>query len=394
VGDERLPPIEMQTSPLFRAALAQDRFHVTDFMEEGDYPGAEREKAEAEAYVAAAEEVLAGPQGTGLRQALEQYLTHIFPPDEIAAAQRTGRLSRQYGFAALQMAVDDALDAVEVASMERPQADDIIFEGRPELFARLDKDGLLPITADLCDSRLAHEGVLRFGDEALYPHPYLAHCRELVQTLIEYSPVERLTVSMALHPARVTAAQDVPMRLLEDYWSGIQVTAENVDSLDPHDTGVRTFHAAVPQDAPARFFFPLLGTWFDWERRSRHDPNDPVKRLYVREVRPAAARDGSPLAAALNRELHAERDTAARRFTHVDGKICRYDADTYLPTTDHPNADPGVPDKSRKLWRVDGPMTDKQWCELVGLFFRLNELIAEHFAEAFPDQFGTSASPT
>jgi len=262
-----------------------------------------------------------------------------------------------------------------------------IMPGEP-LFARLDKDALLPITPDLCDPELSSEGVLRYGDLALYPHPHLIHLRELVQTLIDLSADPALVVSMALHPQRVTAVGDVSLRLLEDYWSGIRVTAANVDSLDPHDTGVRTFHAAVPQDAVERLFFPLLGTWFDWERRSRYDVSDPVKRLYIREVRPAASRDGQPLVAVLNRELHAERDTVARGFTHVDGKMCRYDAAAYLPTPQVPNANPGVPDKSRKLWRVDGPMTDEQWRTLIGLFFRGNELIGEHFAETFPDQAG------
>ena len=29
-------------------------------------------------------------------------------------------------------------------------------------------------------------------------------------------------------------------------------------------------------------------------------------------------------------------------------------------------------------------MSDEQWCDLVGLFYRRNELIAEHLNEAFP----------
>lgn len=190
-----------------------------------------------------------------------------------------------------------------------------------------------------------------------------------------------LDVAVAVHPFRVTGVDQVPMRLLEDYWYGVKINADNLDSLDPHDVGVRTFHAAR-QDTIERFFHPLLGTWFDWERRSHHDPDDPVKRLYVREVRPATDRHGEPLVAALNRELHAERDTAAHRFTHVDGKICRYDAAGYAPTVSQPDAPLGVATHSRKLWRVDGPMSDSTWELLVGLHFRRNELIQEHLDTA------------
>jgi hypothetical protein len=109
-----------------------------------------------------------------------------------------------------------------------------------------------------------------------------------------------------------------------------------------------------------------------------------VKRLYVREVRPASNRRGEPLLAVQNRELHAERDTNARHFVHVDGKLRRYARETYGPSAMNPRAGFGPHSHSRKLWRVDGPLTDDQWCNLVGLYFRGNELIEEHFKAAFP----------
>ena len=86
------------------------------------------------------------------------------------------------------------------------------------------------------------------------------------------------------------------------------------------------------------------------------------------------------------RELHAERDTVAHGFTHVDGKICWYDAAKYAPTVAHPDAPLGNATRSRKLWRVDGPMTDRTWEVLVGLHFRQNELIQEHLDTALAGQ--------
>ena len=88
----------------------------------------------------------------------------------------------------------------------------------------------------------------------------------------------------------------------------------------------------------------------------------------------------------MNRELHAERDTSTRKFTHVDGKIVRYRTETYGPTATNPRALPGPHERKRKLWRVDGPMSDEQWMEVVGLFFRGNELIGEHFEDAFAER--------
>jgi hypothetical protein len=220
----------------------------------------------------------------------------------------------------------------------------------------------------------------------VYPHPLLAPLRELVSELLALVQRPDLTVSIALHPQRFSAPEEVQHRLLADYWSGIRITPGNLDSLDRKDTATPTFHAAN-QDDPRRMFFPLLGTWFDWDRRSRHDPKDPVKRLYIREVRPTVGRDGNELVAAWNRELHSERDTGLRRFTHVDGKKCCYPAEEYPPSLNAPNLPPGKPAASRKLWRVDGQLEDQDWAELVGLHFRGNELIGEHFAETFPDVF-------
>ena len=82
------------------------------------------------------------------------------------------------------------------------------------------------------------------------------------------------------------------------------------------------------------------------------------------------------LEAVLNRELHTERDTRPRKFTHVDGKIVRYLTETYGPTASRPRALPGPYERKRKLWRVDGPMSDEQWMEVVGLFFRGNNSLA------------------
>lgn len=85
-----------------------------------------------------------------------------------------------------------------------------------------------------------------------------------------------------------------------------------------------------------------------------------------------------------NRELHAERDTGARRFTHIDGKVRRYPTDTYGVSATAPRASSGPHSHTRKLWRVDGPLTDEQFGQLVGLHFRSNELVPEHFERCFP----------
>lgn len=223
----------------------------------------------------------------------------MFPPDELQTVDGDCDLcARQVGFAALQRALDHALYELEERSFEMPASSDPVFVRCPSLLDRVTKDGLVRLQpGDVLEEVLRGEGVLALDGLAVYPHPMLAPARELVVKLLELGSTAELDVAIAVHPFRVTTVEEVPMRLLEDYWYGIKIDADNLDSLDPHDVGVRTFHAA-PQDTVERFFHPLLGTWFDWERRSRHDPSDPVKRLYVREVRPATDRNGEPLVAA------------------------------------------------------------------------------------------------
>lgn len=53
-----------------------------------------------------------------------------------------------------------------------------------------------------------------------------------------------------------------------------------------------------------------------------------------------------------------------------------------MPTTARPDAPLGVAARARKLWRVDGAMSDRTWGTLIGLHFRQNELIQEHLDAA------------
>jgi hypothetical protein len=382
-------PPTVQASPLLRLYLQRGRLLVTQFMGDEIDEGFRAEKAEAEAYVAAAETLLASAEGDQFAAGLASYLNNLVTY-EIERTQADGTSTRLVAFMALQRWLDDAMDEFDEQALDAPRREDPVFAAHPELFDRLDRAGLLRITPEMVHDDVLHEGVVVHRDDALFAHRHLAWMRELVVALLELARRRELAVWIAIHPHRLSAVDRVPMRLIHDYCYGIKITADNLDSLDAHDAGVPSFHVAR-QGTFARRWFPLLGSWFDWDRRSKHDGEDPVKRLYVREVRPPVDRHGDALLAVDNRELHSERETARKAFTHVDGKIARYDASTYAPSFERPNAPPGHPARRRKLWRVDGPLADDEWAELVGLFFRGNELIAEHFEQLFPGVFAPGA---
>ncbi len=81
-------------SPLLQTGLADDRFHVTDYMGDGGYPGHRAEKDEAEEYVAAIVGALGRGEAPELATELRHYLRAMFPPEELQEAE--GQLVHRY----------------------------------------------------------------------------------------------------------------------------------------------------------------------------------------------------------------------------------------------------------------------------------------------------------
>jgi len=378
--------LEFDDSPLLRESLHEDRYDVWAYFDDGAYPAHRAHKNEAEQRVM---EFLARWDEGDLVQALARNKLHLaeWVPERLQAARSEGEFARLAAFAELQWLVEDSRAALRLDALNPPRDDQPLARSLPELYATLSRDGLYRISAENVTDAGGSLAVFRHGDHALYPHPHLRPLRELLSLLSELACDPRLEVWLALDPYRLGALKDVSSALLADRWSGIELTAANLDALDRHAVGVTSFHVPVNRPKVLDFFHPLVATSFDWAAR-RDDPDDPVKRLYIREYCPATNGSGDPLVAVCNRELHAERDTRARAFRHVDGKVRRYPARTYGIDHAHPRGDAGPHSHSRKLWRVDGPMTDDQWSELVGLHFRNNELVPEHFRLVFPRMGG------
>lgn len=252
------PPTLDVRSPLLQTGLADDRFHVTDYMGDGAYPGHRAEKDEAERYVASVVAAMDRGEAPQLPDDVRHYLRAMFPPDELELASAEADLfARQVGFAALQRAVDEALYELEDRSFEAPTAADPVFARSPSLFERVTKDGLVRLRrGDVTDEALRGEGVFRVDGTAIYPHPMLAPARELVVELLALALEGDLTVAIAVHPFRVTAVEDVQFRLLEDYWYGVTGRRGQPRFARP----TRRRRADVPRGAPGhhRAFLPSV----------------------------------------------------------------------------------------------------------------------------------------
>jgi hypothetical protein len=330
------PVLDVRSSPLLRLALSIHRFDPWNFYDgDSGYRHSADAHTEIDALIKARLVSIADEEvEKGLVE--HDHWLRIWVPDRLEGACTRQARARVCAFTELHLLVDKSLDALDEVVMGPAKPSDPVFDGLPDLAASLSRDGLLPITVE--NIRQEHVGTnaaFWIGSVGLLPHPHLAPYRELLHVLAELATDPALTVSVAINPFITRPPDDGVFRLMEDQWYGLQLTARTLDSLDQHDTG-SSFHAAGERSKAEELLHPLLGTHFDWRARN-DDPADPVKRLYIQEVRPARdPRDEELFIAVFNRALHAERDTSTHQFTHVDGKTCRYRTDYYPPCKENP----------------------------------------------------------
>lgn len=358
------------------------RWDVWQYFRDGDYPAHQPQKAEVERLVVQFSD---GWDEAAVRTVLESNADYLeaWADQHVAAATSLSDWSRLAAFAEIQWLVEDSRADLRLDSFGLPRVEQPLWSAMPDVYAQLSRDGLMRLAANHITDVGGDDMAFAIGDEAVFPHPLLRPMRELLAVITDLTRDPELTVSIALDPYRQAKLADVSTRLLQDYWSGIKLSRANLDSLDAHGAGSTTFHFAGERDAAQEFFNPLVATTIDWATRG-DDERDPVKRLYVRELKPPHSGRGEELEAVHNRELHSERDTERRQFIHVDGKVRRYPTETYEIHRENPRGATGPHSHTCKLWRVDGPLTDEAWGDLVGLHFRGNELVAEHFRRVFP----------
>ncbi len=271
------------------------------------------------------------------------------------------------------------LDAAYLPAAE----DDRVCQTVPGLFGRLEtKHLLLPLTAAMVRDRTGwHDRAFRLDEFAVYPHPALRPARELVQDLCALAEAGA-NVKVAIDPHAVVPIADARGIGLFDYWYGMKL---NLDSLDDMTALGATIHGRRI-DQQAWGTYPLLTTEFRWSLYS-----DSLKYLEVTETVPRSSvvadhgRTWFTSQYVQNRYLHSIRDTASRGFVHVDGAAKAFPRDTYGPTIENPSAPQGDP-IYRKLFRIDGPIPDKEWSHLVAHFFRGNELVIEYFGDVLDER--------
>ena len=254
------------------------------------------------------------------------------------------------------------------------------------LRAAIDEDCLVPLSF-FDEITMFH---LRRGEHFLQFHPllrrrYCAGVNTEFTSLLKAAHADpRLSVRVAVDPARVSSTPLQPF-VERDHWWGRRLSLESLD--DPHALGC-TVHGRPP-GLEQIWTFPLERTEFWWSG----DAKQGLKWLQVEELRPLELPPYAfphsrgmriPLEPRLNRYLHSARDTRRRCFDHLDGAVRVYDErEGYERRLAAKFDDAGKAQRYRKLFRVDGPMSDKLWSDLTMLFFRENEMVAEYVSEGF-----------
>lgn len=105
---------------------------------------------------------------------------------------------------------------------------------------------------------------------------------------------------------------------------------------------------------------------------------DGEKTVQIEEIQTISPESSKP--EYKTRYIHAIWNTAAKSFVHFDGAIKYYSASQYalrwnasLKARDHQ-----LSEKKEKLFRLDGDVDLKVWCNFTALFFRWNWLVEEY----------------
>lgn len=369
-----LPTLDPNTSVLLQAALDDRFFRIWTYLPDGPYARHQEVKDEIESHVAEIVErneenhliELALADGPLVRGST---LRGPKPFD----AQRDG--VRIAAWRQLELLVQRVRRTLASRAVYDPSISDRTYATVPGLFDALDKRFLLPLRPENVDDEFSSDPLILFGDHALFAHPSLRPNRELLADLMALALDEDFDVRIAVDPHAVVGRSDRPHCGLFDYWFGVCVDRTTLD--DPHALGRTRYERRV--DRHDHEVLPLLAIDVIWSLQ------DDLKVLEITETVPAGTyeeRDGL----ILNRYLHAIRDWRQQRWMHVDGAVKAHRAAEYEATPDNTSASKGPIVAYRKLWRVDGQISDEDWGRLLGHHFRENELVIECFGSILDER--------
>lgn len=236
-----------------------------------------------------------------------------------------------------------------------------------DLFESVDKDGLVRL--DLLNP--IAPGVFRYGDLALFAHPFFRRSQSRrnttnapfltrLQDLIKNNDV---VPKIALDPDMVGLPETVTTPVELAYWWGPKFD-ERIDNIP---TNVTRHEANDTQ----RILNGISRTELWWYKQ---DTSRVFECEELRDI-PSLGISSETFGC---RYVHSIVDAESNTVTHMDGAIRGYDETMMLSRMDQNIRAAGRQSEYSKLWRLDGSLSVPAWKELLSDYFRDNPLIGEY----------------
>lgn len=363
------PTLDWNDSSLLREALDDRFFRFWDYERDGEYPGHRDTKEEVDSL---ARDILDrnGESKVLIVVGADHHFMRGHPyRGGVPVETLTPTLA---AMRILEATLLKKISKLDESSLSPPDAEARVFRQAPGLYAQLTpKDRLLPLVRESIDTeRRSDDRLFLYKDWALFPHRGVREQRELIGDLARLT-LDGGDVKLAIDPHRLFSKADRPAIGLKDYWFGIKVSLQSLD--DPHVHGRTTY--ARRAGTHLLHAFPLLALNVDVS------VDESLKTFSVEEVVPDSPQGFGTGRYVVNRYLHAIRDMDQEAWVHVDGAVKAYARETYEATIELPTGPTGPTLHYRKMWRVDGLISDEAWGRLLGHHFRNNELVAECFGD-------------
>lgn len=266
---------------------------------------------------------------------------------------------------------------VRVPSCVAFQDDGLARRAFPAIFAKADKDGLIPLK----NLEPVLPGVYKHGDLLLFAHQYFRRSLSRFNTLNEpflerfqeLAENKKLDLRIALDESLVGLAETLLRTIELQYWWGPKFT----DELPQISLGV-TKHGNTEFE---RVFNGVSRTEFWWyEQNERTFECEEV--LEYPSLGISRGHFGC-------RFVHSIIDSKTDHSKHLDGAVRMYNEDAMLTRIDVDIMHAGRRSEYTKLWRVDEELDVPTWKALISDYFRDNHLVGEYFGGKEKNDAGT-----
>jgi hypothetical protein len=277
-------------------------------------------------------------------------------------------------FAVLWVATQPYCSDIPLGVFDLPGPESRVLRHLPELEKNIDDDGLLN-----CAGVEAQPQALFYGNHVIRYHQFLRDGwaangsdfsglinDSLLRVLLAAADGRENLLRLAIDDSRIAPRSAFTPFAVKDYWWGPHLSEHWLD--DP--AGGCTVHEdPAGQDAETGYV-KFMAYW-----RMDHEGHKVAQMEEV--VGPSSRLIGGYQ---VLRYLHSIRDIENHFFIHCDGAVRAYDAEGFMKRQSENMPTETRAAKYRKVFRVDGSISTKEWSDITAKWFRHNNLAIEYLA--------------